>query len=205
MKFKIIFSVLILLIIASFVYAILLSFKLEKTNSDLAKSNAAILEAIKEKDEAKLQLIKNDSISSAKLEECLNEGNRSNWEIASRTNTLIAYSSFVDHCNAEETDCHTDDLKNAINTLLNADGYVQLIETDGNPLYTSVKLSLEGEFVKLNSDKSVRYGPIGVDNCGPSNTAKTGGIVLKDKIIKVLKRCNATSSKSVWAQIQFTN
>lgn len=205
MKFKLIFSVLILLIIASFAYAIYLSLRLEGINAELSKSNAALSEAIKEKEEAKLQLIKNDSISREALEKCLNDGTRSNWEIASRTNTLMAYSSFVDHCNAEETDCHTEDLKNAVNALLNAKGYVQLVETNGNLLYTPVTLSLEGEFVKLKSDKSVRNGAIGIDDCGSPSAAKTGGIVLKDKIVKVLERCTATSSESVWAQIQFSN
>jgi len=205
MKFKLIFSVLILLIIASFAYAIYLSLRLERINAELSKSNTALSEAIKEKEEAKLQLIKNDSISREALENCLNDGTRSNWEIASGTNTLMAYSSFVDHCNAEETDCHTEDLKNAVNALLNAKGYVQLVETNGNLLYTPVTLSLEGEFVKLKSDKSVRNGAIGIDVCGSPSAAKTGGIVLKDKIVKVLERCTATSSESVWAQIQFSN
>ncbi len=197
MKFKIVFSVLILLIIASFSYAIYLSLRLERTNTALSQS-------IKEIEEAKSKYIALETSARDELEKCLNDGTRNSWEIATGTNTLIAYSSFVDNCNAEEADCNDDDLKKRINSLLNAKGYVQMVETNGNPLFALVNLSLEGKFVKFKTDKSVRNGAIGIPNCGSSNPAKTG-IVLQNKIVKVLDECNASDSQSVWAHIQYTN
>ena len=202
MKFKIVFSILIILIIVSFSYAILLSIKLERTNAKLSE----ILDKYEEAG-LKIEYLESErSKEFLKYSKLINEGNKSNWEIASGTNTLIAYSMFVQNCVGEEEDCHAEDLKEAINSLLNASGYVQLTETNGNPLYSTVNLSLEGEFIKFKSDRSVRNGAIGrdIDNCGSLNPVKTG-IILKDKIVKVLKKCEASSSKSVWAQIQYAN
>lgn len=198
MKFKLVFSVLILLIIASFSYAIYLSLRLERTNT-------ALSESIMEIEEAKSKYIALETSARDELEKCLNDGTRNSWEIASGTNTLMAYSSFVDNCNAEESDCHDDELKDAISSLLNAKGYVQMVETNGNPLFTEVKLSLEGRFVKFKTDKSVRNGAIGISDCGSSNPSRTGGIVLEGKIVKLLNECNASNSQSVWGHIQYTN
>ena len=197
MKFKILFSILILLIIGAFTYAIYLSLRLEHTNT-------ALSESIEELEEAKSKYIALETSARNELEKCLNDGTRSSWEIASRTNTLTAYSSFVDNCNSEDTNCNDEELKKAVNSLLNATGYVQMIETNGNPLFTVVDLSLEGKFIKFKSDKSVRNGAIGIPNCGSSYPGKTG-IVLQSKIIKVLDECKASSSQSVWAHIQYTN
>ena len=207
MKFKLLSSILILLIIASFSFAIYLSLELQKKNVELIDTNKEL--------EEKNVLIENintkiDSLEKSareELEKCLSEGNRSLWEVASRTNTLVAYSNFVKNCNSAESDCHEQDLKNAIDALLNSKGYVQIIETNGNPLFTKADdLSLDGEFIKFKTDRSVRNGAIGkdIENCGLPNPKKTG-IVLKDKIVKVLKKCEASSSKSVWAQIQYAN
>ncbi len=198
MKFKVVFTILILLIIGAFSYAIYLSIELERTNSELQASNELI-------DEANSKLTSMEAKAKQDLEECLKEGNLDKWDIASKTNTLEAYSSFVDNCNSEESDCQEDDLEKAIEALLNAKGYVQMIETNGNRLYTEVDLSIEGEFVKFKTDKSVRNGAIGIPNCGSSSAAKTGGIVLKDKTVKVLDKCEASGSSSVWGHIQFTD
>lgn len=200
MKFKLVFSILIILIIASFTYAIFLSLKLEQTNAKLSN-------IIKKYEEAglKIEYLENERAKEyAEYLKLINEGNRSKWEIASGTNTLAAYSMFVENCDAEGEDCHEDELKAKIDKLLNTKGYVQLVETNGNHLFSEVNLSLEGEFVKFKSDKSVRNGAIGIDECGSSNPVKTG-IVLKDKIVKVLEKCEASGSESVWAQIQYTN
>jgi len=199
MKFKVVSSILILLILCSFSYAIYLSLKLQEKNKELNEKNILI-----ENTYTKIDSMENRA--RVELEKCLSEGNRSLWEVASRTNTLMAYSNFVKNCNSDESDCHEKDLKNAIDALLNSKGYVQLIETNGNLLYSTVNLSLEGEFITFKSDRSVRNGAIGrdIENCGSSNPIKIG-IILKDKIVKVLRKCEASSSKSVWAQIQYTN
>jgi transcription elongation factor Elf1 len=197
MKFKIVFSILILLIITSFSYAIYLSLRLERTNTELSES-------IKEIEEAKSKYIALETSMREELEKCLNDGTRNSWQIASGTNTLIAYSNFVDNCNEEGADCKDDDLIKAVNSLLNTKGYVQMVETNGNPLFTSVNLSLEGEFIKFKTDKSVRNGAIGIPNCGSSSPVKTG-IILQNKIVKVLDKCNASGSQSVWAHIQYAN
>ena len=200
MKFKLLSSILILLIIGSFSYAIYLSLELQKTNADLKEKNELIENVNRKIDSL-------ETSAREELEKCLSEGNRSLWEVALRTNTLMAYSNFVKNCNSEDSDCHENDLKNAINSLLNSSGYVQIVETNGNPLFTKVEdISLEGEFIKFKTDRSVRNGAIGkdIENCGSSNPVKTG-IILKDKIVKVLKRCSASSSESIWAEIQYSN
>ncbi len=198
MKFKLVFSILILLIIASFSYSIYLSLKLERTNIKLN-------ETIEKYENAglKIEYLENErSKELIKYAKLINEGNQSKWEIASGTNTLAAYSMFVENCNSEVEDCHKEDLEKAINSLLNFQGYVQIVETNGNALFTPVNLSLEGKFVKFKTDKSVRSGAIGIPNCGSSNVSKTG-IVLKNMIVKVIDECNAPGSQSVWAHIKY--
>jgi hypothetical protein len=200
MKFKLVFSILILLILATFSYAIYISIKLERTNSKLN-------DIIQKYEDAglKIEYLENENskalIDYAKL---INEGTQNKWEIASGTNTLAAYSMFVENCNGEVEDCHNEDLENAINSLLNSDGYVEFVETNGNKLYTEVNLALDGKYVKFNKDKSVRNGAIGINDCGSSYPSKTG-IVLKGKIVKILNECHASGSQSVWAHIQYTN
>lgn len=199
MKFKIVFSTLILLIIASFSYAIYLSLRLERTNT-------ALSESITEIEDAKLKYASLETSARDALEKCLTEGDRSSWEIASRTNTLMAYSSFViENCTGDEEDCNQKELKDAVDKLLNEEGYVQMIETNGNPLFTPVELALQGKFIKFKTDKAVRNGAIGIRDCGLARPTKTGGIVLKDRIVKLLDVCNASDSQSVWAHIQYAN
>ncbi len=197
MKFRLIVAVITIAIIGLFGMVIYLAIQLKSKNKDLALTNVEL-------QDSKAKYITLETKAREELEKCLNDGTRNSWEIASGTNTLTAYSSFRENCNTEESDCHKEDLKNAINVLLNAQGYVQMVETNGNQLFTAVPLTLDGDFVKFKTDKSVRTGAIGINDCGSSNPAKSGRIV-KDEIVKVLKKCQTPGSQSVWAQIQYTN
>ena len=220
MKFRIIVTILTISIIGLFAMVVYQSnelmeqaeelrdqaTELKYQATELSSKNEELKETNEDLEAAESQLVTLQADTKKRLVECLNEGIRNSWEIASNTNTLTAYSSFVDNCNEEdeEADCKENNLEKAIESLLNAEGYVQLIETNGNPLYTQVTLSLEGEYVKFKTDKRVRSGAIGINNCGSSNPAKIG-IVLKNKIVKVLDKCNTPGSKSVWGRIQYTN
>lgn len=199
MKFRIIIAVLTIAIIGLFACTIILFIRLKDNNDRMDD----LLEKYKDAG-LTIEFLENEnskkSIEYAKL---LSEGTQSKWEITSSINTLNAYSTFVENCNGEDEDCHQTDLENAINKLLNADGYVEFVETNGNKLYTKVNLALEGEFVKFKESKNVRNGAIGID-CGNPTPTKIG-IVLKDKIVKVLEKCEASGSQSVWAHIQYTN
>ncbi len=197
MKFRIIVAVLTLAILGLFGMVMYLTYELRSTNKVLKSSNEEVRQA-------KLKLIKQDSIAQKKLQDCLNDGTRNSWEIAAGTNTLTAYSSFKDNCNSAESDCHKDDLKNAIDALLNTKGYVQMVETNGNQLFTTVNLSLDGDFVKFKTDKSVRTGAIGIPDCGSANSARSG-VLVKDEIVRVRNKCNAPGSKSVWALIEYAD
>jgi transcription elongation factor Elf1 len=220
MKFRIIVTILTVSIIGLFAMVVYQSnelmeqaeelrdqaTELKYQATELSSKNEELKETNEDLEAAESQLVTLQSDTKKRLVECLNEGIRNSWEIASNTNTLTAYSSFVDNCNEEdeEADCKEDNLEKAIESLLNAEGYVQLIETNGNLLYTQVTLSLEGEYVKFKTDKRVRSGAIGINNCGSSSPAKIG-IVLKNKIVKVLDKCDTPGSKSVWGRIQYTN
>ena len=227
MKFRIIVTILTISIIGLFVMVVYQSNELMEQSeelkaqvnelkyqvtelkyqaTELSSKNKELKETNEDLEASESQLVTFQSDTNKKLIECLNEGIRNSWEIASNTNTLTAYSSFVDNCNEEdeEADCKENNLEKAIESLLNAEGYVQLIETNGNPLYTQVTLSLKGEYIKFKTNKRVRSGAIGINNCGSSNPAKIG-IVLKNKIVKVLDKCNTPGSKSVWGRIQYTN
>jgi|TARA_B110000238_G_scaffold102394_1_gene111563 uncharacterized protein YoxC len=236
MKFRIIVTILTISIIGLFVMVVYQSNELMEQSeelkaqvnelkyqvtelkyqaTELSSKNKELKETNEDLEASESQLVTFQSDTNKKLIECLNEGIRNSWEIASNTNTLTAYSSFVDNCNEEEeeadcnekeeeAECKEENLKKAIESLLNAEGYVQLIETNGNPLYTQVTLSLKGEYIKFKTNKRVRSGAIGINNCGSSNPAKIG-IVLKNKIVKVLDKCNTPGSKSVWGRIQYTN
>jgi transcription elongation factor Elf1 len=220
MKFRIIVTILTVSIIGLFAMVVYQSnelmeqaeelrdqaTELKYQATELSSKNKELKETNEDLEASESQLVTFQSDTNKKLIECLNEGIRNSWEIASNTNTITAYSSFVDNCNEEdeEADCKEDNLEKAIESLLNAEGYVQLIETNGNPLYTQVTLSLKGEYIKFKTNKRVRSGAIGINNCGSSNPAKIG-IVLKNKIVKVLDKCNTPGSKSVWGRIQYTN
>jgi transcription elongation factor Elf1 len=213
MKFRIIVTILTISIIGLFVMVVYQSNELmgqaqelRYQANELSSRNEELKETNENLEVAESQLVTLQADTKKRLVECLNEGIRNSWEIASNTNTLTAYSSFVDNCNEEdeEADCKEENLEKAIESLLNAKGYVQLIETNGNLLYTQVTLSLEGEYVKFKTDKRVRSGAIGINDCGSSRPAKIG-IVLKNKIIKVLDKCDTPGSKSVWGLIQFNN
>ena len=209
MKFRIIVSFLTITIIGLFVLVVYQADELSSTNKVLEAKNVELQEAqsklaVKnvELQESHTKYLDLESDALLLLEKCLNDGTKNSWEIASGTNTLSAYSGFVDNCDAIKTDCHADELEAAINKLLNENGYVQTVETNGNKLFTSVDLSLEGKFIKFKTDKSVRNGAIGISDCGSSNTARKG-VVLQDRIVKVLDECEAPGSQSVWAHIQY--
>lgn len=193
---KIVFGALILIILGAFTYAILLSVRIETVNMELENANNDLEDA-----NEKYALL--EAKATKELEECLDDGTKGKWEVASQTNTLLSYSTFIEGCDKEIEDCHSDQIKTAIDKILNADGYVQFIETDGNELFTKVDLNLDGgEYVKFDTDKAVRNGAIGIDDCGASKPRKVG-IVLKNKTVKVLEKCYAQGSESVWVHIQY--
>ncbi|MEP0133384.1 MAG: hypothetical protein ABJJ25_15395 [Eudoraea sp.] len=168
-----------------------LQLKTEKLEVSLAEVSAA-----------KDQIEEQKTIFENFYNDCKNDNNEADlWKIANATNTLFAYSNYAQISNPEGAKLK--ELNNAVDNLLSKKGYVQYIETNGNKLFAQVNLSLEGEFVRFITDKAVRDGAIGIKNCGSPNQKKTGDIILKGKTVKIIKLCEATSSKNVWAYIAF--
>ena len=182
-----------------------LSTALKENNAELARTNLALEESIKDVEEARNKYENLEEKAQMDLENCLEAGNSDKWELAYKTNTLLAYSNFLARCSSDE-DCHKNEIKANVDKILNADGYVQLIETNGNPLFTKVNIDLQdgAEYVTFKTDKSVRNGAIGIKDCG-SSTLRKIGIVLQGKTVKIIDKCEAKGSNSVWAHIQYAN
>lgn len=197
MSSKIITRVLGILFIISLGYALFLSWK--QTNE--LKSKTEKLEAtLQEMRLAKDQIEKKNDVLEEYYADCVANSTGDLWEIATTINTLSAYSNYAQ---MNPGGANQKELTTAVNNLLSKEGYVQYIETNGNKLYTSVDLSLEGKFVMFRTDKAVRNGAIGISNCGAANPSRTGDIIPKGQTVKILELCEAQGSKSVWVHIAF--
>jgi len=164
-----------------------------------AKNEADSLKTLA--NEALAQIEINEAETRRKLDSMVASNITDLWKQAKTVNTLMAYSNYAkEHPNDS---LHENDLVKALDDLLNTEGYVQIVETNGNKLYETVTLSLEGEFIKFKTDKSVRNGAIGINGCGAANSTRIG-VLLKDKIVRIEEKCEASGSKSVWAKIAFT-
>ena len=152
---------------------------------------------------AKNQLAINDSLKEIEIKALLEETQRDNWEQVKTINNLLAFSTYF-----EEHQDDSEQVNAAVSELLFKEGYTQFVEKNGNKLYVEVNdLSLQGTFIKFKTDKAVRSGAIGINDCGkgsPDNTVRTG-VVLKDKIVKVLDTCSAKNSNSKWVKIAYGN
>ncbi|MBT8286003.1 MAG: hypothetical protein HKO75_11570 [Flavobacteriaceae bacterium] len=169
----------------------------EKDKADLLviKNDSLYQEALI----AKNQLAINDSIKEIEIQQLLAASNLDLWDQTKKTNSLIAYSDYLD-----KTPDSLAQVNAALEEYFNKDGYVQLIETNGNSLIEVVSLSLEGKYAKFKTDRSVRDGAIGVDNAGDPSPKRIG-VVFKGQIFKIEKEfpSKSSSSKSVWALIKY--
>lgn len=169
----------------------------EKNKADLLviKNDSLYQEALI----AKNQLAINDSIKEVEIQQLLASSNLDLWDQTKKTNSLIAYSDYLD-----KTPDSIAQVNAALNTYFNKEGYVQLIETNGNSLIEDVSLSLEGEYAKFKTDRSVRNGAIGVEGAGSSNPTRIG-VVFKGQIFKIEETfpSKSSSSESVWALIKY--
>ncbi|NER11605.1 hypothetical protein SAMN06265375_10325 [Muriicola jejuensis] len=189
MKFKITVSVLTLAIITMFGYVVYLTSQLEETNQDLKDYATQLGEA-----SAELDLVKDKAIQD--LRECREQAGADQWTLAKETNTLRAFSNFLETCG---DDCHTDELDKAVNRLLSEKGYVQIIDSDGTEYFKEIKdLKLGGVYYVATSDRSVRNGVIGRPDEFPNTSRK--GVILKGAIVKLIDK---PSEDSKWAQIAY--
>ncbi len=151
--------------------AIGLGFWADQQRGEALEAKASAIEAKNEADslktladEALAQIEINEAETRRKLDSMVAANITDLWKQAKTFNTLVAYSNYVEeHPNDS---LHENDLLKALDDLLNTKGYVQIVETNGNKLYEPVSLSLEGEFIKFKTDKSVRNGAIGIKDCG---------------------------------------
>lgn len=171
---------------------------IERTNAINAKDQEIAAKKLLE--EANEQLQNSEREVQRKLDSMVRENVGDLWEGAKTINSLKGYAAYKEK-NPNDT-IHNEDLINAVNKLLNKNGFVQIVETNGNRLFEEVDLALDGVFVKFDTDKNVRNGAIGIDGCGSSNPTKTG-VVLKDKTVRVKDTCHARGSDSVWAEIEY--
>lgn len=169
----------------------------EKNKADLLviKNDSLYQEALI----AKNQLAINDSLKEVEIQQLLAASNLDLWDQTKKTNSLIAYSDYLD-----KTPDSLAQVNAALEEYFNKEGYVQLVETNGNSLIEDVSLSLEGKYAKFKTDRSVRNGAIGVDNAGSSNPRRIG-VVFKGQIFKIEKEfpSKSSSSKSLWALIKY--
>lgn len=153
--------------------------------------------------DAKDKLLLSEEATQEKLDSIIRASGADLWQQAKGINTLKAYSNyFVENPNDS---VHKADLTKAVNNLLSNVGYVQYQETNGNKLYdVASDVHLDGDFVRFKTDKSIRNGAIGVNNCGASNSKRID-VIHKGKIVRINKLCEASGSKSIWAEIAYSN
>jgi hypothetical protein len=172
--------------------------------AELKLKTEKLEDSLEEVSVAKDQIEEQKNIFEKFYNDCKNDSSEEDlWKIANATNTLFAYSNYAEFSNP--VGIKQKELNTAVENLLSKTGYVQYIETNGNKLFTPVNLSLDGQFVRFNTDKAVRNGAIGISDCGSSNPQRTGDIILKGKTVKILDLCEAQTSKSVWAHIAYSN
>lgn len=190
MKFKTIAIILILVIIGLFGYSIFLTTELNEQRKREAENYQTLL-----------NLTAQDSLQRKKLDELAKSKVTDMWKAAEALNTLRAYSNYAQQ-HPDDT-LHVEDLRNAVDKLLKNKGYVQYQETNGNKLYKEVNdLSLEGDYVVFKTDKSVRNGAIGIDDCGVSPPSKID-VVRQGTVVRVKELCHAPGSESIWAHIEY--
>jgi hypothetical protein len=189
MKFKIIVSVLTLAIISMFGYVVYLTSQLEESNRDLEDYANQLGKTSAELDQVKEKAIED-------LRKCREEAGADQWTLAKETNTLRAFSNFLETCG---DDCHTAELDKAVSRLLSEKGYVQIIDSDGTKYFEEIRdLKLGGTYYRATSDRSVRNGVIGRPDEFPNTSRK--GVILKGSIVKLIDK---PSEDSKWAQIAY--
>ncbi|RNC88638.1 MAG: hypothetical protein ED555_13495 [Allomuricauda sp.] len=148
------------------------------------------------------KLIDSEAETKRKLDSIIRLSVTDLWEQAKNINTLSAYSNYAKE-NPNDS-IHGDDLINAVDHLLNKSGFTQYQETNGNKLFNPVNLDLEGSFVTFKTDKAVRNGAIGINDCGASNSRKID-VIVQGEIVRIKRLCEAPGSKSIWAEIEYSN
>ncbi len=153
--------------------------------------------------DAKDKLILSEEATQEKLDSIIRASDADIWQQVKSINTLKAYSNYAQQ-NPNDS-IHKEDLVKAVNNLLGNVGYVQYQETSGNKLYNlAPEIALEGSFVRFKTDKAVRNGAIGINDCGASNSKRID-VIYKGKTVRVNKLCEAPGSKSIWAEIAYSN
>ena len=170
--------------------------KLEEVNLTLEESNETLKQ---ERDDCSfLAKLLQDSLTVSNFEAdspVVPEDGSESWQITQMTNTLTAYDNYAKlHGDKNE------EINRAIEKLLNLDGYVQIIETNGNPLFKPAEMSLEGEYLIAKTARAVRSGVIQKN----SNPARSG-VLVEGQIVKVVEKFESDYSASVWARIKYRN
>ena len=170
--------------------------ELDVKNEELEESNQTL---IQERDDCSFLAKKlQDSLAVGNIEAdspLVIENDSGAWQITQMSNTLEAYNSYAKlHGDKNE------EINKAIEQLLNREGYVQIIEINGNQLFKPEKMSLEGEYLIAKTARAVRTGIIKKDSNPPRS-----GVLVAGQIVKIVERIPSDYSASVWGKIKYRN
>ena len=204
MNFKVAVSLLIVLIIGLFAYAIVLSNKISVANSNLKKANDTLIEqkAALVKKNKEIEDYKNELLGKVDTEEAY-------WDVAKQSNTVEAYLDYKIKFGADSL-LLAEKAQKAINQVLTKTGYVQIQDGKTKEFYFKnySDSELSTKHMIAISDRNIRNGVIGADkNKYPKatkNTGSSGDRARQGDILKVVGDF-IPSGDSQWAEIKYSN
>ncbi len=199
MKFKIVVIVLVVLILGLFTSVVFLANNLKSTNETLQaqKDTLQIQQEALRKRNKEIEDYKNQLLGSVKSEDVY-------YEIAQEQNTPEAYLDYLQQFAADTAAVHKSEVEQSLNSLMSKKGYVQVIESDQNPLFESHEGYAGGdEYMIAKTAMRVRSGVIGNSEYSPSKVIP-GEIISEGQIVKILKG-SIPSGSSFWAHVAYAD
>lgn len=177
--------------------------KLVENETVIQLKNDSLNDANEELVFLKTQIEANETKYKDELEELkaqMTSGNEELWEFTKSDNTVNAYYKYIETKGVENIEPEKiDEIKEAILTLMNRNGWVQLKESNGNELFSkSNVVGSIGDVRSANSARSVRNGVMGID----SNSGRNGDVISKDQLVIVVEL--KLSGSSEWAKIKYS-
>jgi hypothetical protein len=174
--------------------------EIQKNN---AKEQARISDSLKivadtlafEAELAKAQIKEKEEMKAKMLDSLLRDKYQNAWESTKKINTLDAYAQYF-----QQYPDSVQKIQEAVETLFNEDGYVQIKDSKGPSFFTKITTKVPVKnLYKAKSSRSVRNGIIGQS----PNSSRNGDVILEDQIVQydtVIK-----SGTAEWARIRYSN
>lgn len=208
-KSRIINNVLWVIVFLLVALAAYFAYQTAKVNKQLESANTALEEKnellIKQKDTISMQKLDLEK-RNAEIEDYKNQllnsvqSDEVYWEVATSQNTLESYIDYLK--NHTPDNLNYLDAKKRLDDKLKAQGFVQIMESNGKSIFTQLlDLGEDGKYLICKNAVRVRRGVIGNKEYAPSTT--TGEVIGMGQIVRV-EIDSIPSGQSMWAKIRFS-